>query len=127
MILATLVGIVALVWPSPQVQTVEQIATAAREPERQETPRPAMAAAKPQQPKAKAAAAPEPPPPVVKKMPAPNTTTRRAGPLLQNGLEPPMAITPPDGKAAKPAMPAARPPVPPRPPSASKSRDKNED
>ena len=124
MILATLVGIVALVWPSPQVQTIDEIASVPRDntPRAEPPARPAKPVAKGAQPKAKAAAAPAPAPPaVLKKMPAPNTTTKRAGPLVQNGLEPQVPIKP-DGSGVATAPPVrppglmqGRPQVPPRP------------
>lgn len=124
MILATLVGVVALVWPSPQVQTIEQIASVTKDvAPRAEPPakaaKPAARAAQASK-AAKPAAAPAPPA-IVKKMTAPNTTTRRAGPLLQNGLEvpplgKPLADRAPSDEPPKLAAPAtARPPVPPRP------------
>ncbi len=136
MIFATLVGIVALVWPSPQVQTIEEIASVApASAPRAEAPvRPAKPVAKAAQAKAKPAAPEPPPPPVVKKMPAPNTTTRRAGPLVQNGLEPQVPINRPEDKPVTPPPPrtfgspphpsgsapprsmATRPPLSPRPP-----------
>jgi len=133
-VMATLVGIVALLWPSPQVRSIEEIASAAKEPPRGEAP---AKSAKPgaKQPSSKPAAKPATPAPappaVVKKMPAPNTTTRRAGPLMQNGLEPNpfaglagpggavggAAPPPPLGKpgpAARPINPS-RPAAPPPP------------
>ena len=118
MILATLVGVVALVWPSPQVQTIEQIASVEREAPRAEPARAAKPAAKaPARDKAKPAAAPAPPA-VVAKMPAPNTTTRRSGALMHNGLAPPMEVKPGDNTPDKPATakpPGARPVSPARP------------
>jgi hypothetical protein len=123
MILATLVGIVALVWPSPQVQTIEQIASVTRDvAPRAEAPAKAPKSPAKAQAKAKPAAEPAPPA-VLKKMPAPNTTTRRAGPLLQNGLEVPAVI--PEQKSPPPppsrgGQMTTRPPLPPRPPAATR-------
>lgn len=112
MVMATLVGVVALLWPSPQVRTISEIASVPREEPRVEAPpKPPKPAIKPPQPKTppKPAAAPAAPA-VVRKMPAPNTTTRRAAPVLQNGLEPNMF-----GKPAGQAPDLVPPPAPPRP------------
>ena len=132
MVLATLVGIVALLWPSPEVQTIEQIAAVTRDvaPRTEPPPKPAKPVAKAQGKPAAKPAPPPPPPPVVKQMPAPNTTTHRAGPLVQNGMDqgvfgqlnqPGPGITPPQPPppgAPSPGM-AARPPLtPPHPPTA---------
>jgi hypothetical protein len=128
MVLATLVGVVALVWPSPQVRTIEEIAAPAHEPApKAEAPaKPPKAAAKGGQankPPKPAPALPPPPPPAVKHMPQPNTTTKRAGagPRIENGLAPGIAINP---NAAVPPLPPGmnpgpwgagqHPPVPPR-------------
>jgi hypothetical protein len=124
MIAATLVGVVALLWPSPPVRTIEDIASVEQAaPARAEAPAKAPKAPKPA-PAAKAPAKPAPPP-VVDRMPAANTLAKRAAPVLQNGLQPnlfgkpageaapPAAVAKP---AAKPGAPvSARPVLPPRP------------
>ncbi|HEY2774765.1 MAG TPA: hypothetical protein VGK20_12025 [Candidatus Binatia bacterium] len=143
MVIATLVGIVALVWPSPQVRTIEEIAM----PSAGHTPVPhAEAAGKApknagramqNKPNAKGSAAAgagagktppaaaAPAPTVVTHLPASNTTTRRAAPIIQNGMQPNMFGKPvEDGtrhEGGAPAVPPAKPsllqhPVlPPRP------------
>jgi hypothetical protein len=124
MIAATLAGVVALVWPSPEVQTIEEIAMPARAPApRAEAPqKPAKAAAKAAQP-AKKEAAPPAAPAVVKDMPAPNTTTKRQYSKPDNGMQPsPFSRTGSEsatGRPAeppKPANPSAPHGAPPRPP-----------
>lgn len=123
MIIATLVGVVALLWPSPAVRTIEDIASVEREapPVRAEAPAKAPKAPKPA-PAAKAPAKPVPPP-VVDRMPTANTLAKRAAPVLQNGLQPNLfgkpageAPPPPAAKpAARPGAPvSARPVLPPR-------------
>src|SRR5688572_13609435 len=90
MIAATLAGLVALVWPSPEVQTIEEIAMPARTaPTRAEPPpKPSKPAAKsPQGGKRDTPPAPAPAA-VAKKMPAPNTTTRRQLAQPDNGINP---------------------------------------
>lgn len=127
MIVATLVGVVALLWPSPAVRTIEDIATIQHA---ESAPR-AEPAAKSAKSATKPAAAPKPapkpaaPPSVVQKMPAPTTSARRAAPVLQNGLQPGLLGQPagewakppvPPSAAARPGAPVtARPTVPPRP------------
>jgi hypothetical protein len=121
MVVATLVGLVALLWPSPQVFHVAEDAPPAQvrpaAPPRAEAP-PAKA------PKggAKAAGpkAPEPPP-VAKKVPPQNTTAKRLAPTAPGGMQPNLFGKPgPEG--AKPGAPppkpsgAAKPSAGPRPP-----------
>lgn len=125
MIAATLVGVVALLWPSPPVRTIEDIAPVQREaaPARAEAPPKAPKAPKPA-PAAKAPPKPAPPA-VVDRMPAANTLAKRAAPVLQNGLQPnlfgkPAGERPTPPPAAKPparpgAPVSARPVLPPRP------------
>jgi hypothetical protein len=124
MIGATLIGMVALLWPSPVVRTIEDTAaTVDAAPSRADgagksgkAPKAASAAKPPAKPVA-------PPPAVVGKMPAANTTIRRAAPVLQNGLQPNMfgqpageRPTPPPAPAVRPGAPvSARPVIPPRP------------
>ncbi|MFN2428126.1 MAG: hypothetical protein ABR587_16955, partial [Candidatus Binatia bacterium] len=124
MVGATLAGVVGLLWPSPAVRTIEEIAMPSRAPARAEAPakpKPApKAAAKPVRPEAA-------PPAVVKRMPAQTTATRRAGPLLENGLQPstfgkfPSEREAPGAAPMAPSRPgapaSARPIVPPRPAS----------
>jgi hypothetical protein len=114
MIAATLVGIVALLWPSPQVQTIEEIASVSHDntPRPEPPPRPAKPVAKSAQAKPKPVAAAPAPPAVLKKMPAPNTTTKRAGPLVQNGLEPQAMFPKPDERPKPGTTPPPRPPLP---------------
>jgi len=123
MMVATLAGVVGLLWPSPQVRTIEEIAMPVRNVPRAEpppkTPKPAAkpaAAAKRQEP------APAPPA-VVKRIPAQNTSTKRATPMLENGLQPP-TFGKPEGRGAapgaapsRPGTPGTRPMPPPRPPA----------
>jgi hypothetical protein len=117
MFAATLAGLVALVWPSPQVQTIEEIAAPARTaPARNEpAPKPAKATAARTPPKKEPAPAPAA---VAKKMPAPNTTTRRQLAQPDNGMQPsPLsrakeaqqkaAPTPPDATNAPSRSPGA--------------------
>lgn len=130
MIAATLVGVVALLWPSPPARTIEEIVPAAREAApRVEAPAKAPKTPKPQ-PAAKAPA--KPAPPVVAKMPAANTTAKRAAPVLQNGMQPNIfgkpagegPTPPPPPSAGRPGSPvSARPVLPPRPgPDAGRSK-----
>ena len=130
MVAATLVGVVALLWPSPQQRSIEDLASVSREasPRAEAPPKAAKPSAKPG---AKSAAKPAAavPPAVVKRVPQSNTVTRRGGAMIQNGIQqgpfnqpipesalppaPPGAATPP-----KPGAPvSARPLVPPRPPA----------
>ena len=102
MLVATLAGVVALVWPSPEVRTIEEIAMPARTAPRSEAPaKPAKAA------KAAQAAKPAPkpaapvPPAVAKHVPAPNTTTHRAGPVLEKGMPQNLLGKPAPGAAAR--------------------------
>lgn len=139
MIVATLVGVVALLWPSPTVHTIAQVAPAPREaaPARAEAPaKAAKAAAKAAPAKAAAKpAAPPPPPPVVSHMPSASTLAKRATPQLQNGMGPNLfgrpvgevpnvtpPPTPPPPPGQRPGAPAsARPILPSRPsPEAAK-------
>jgi hypothetical protein len=126
MVVATLAGVVGLLWPSPQVRTIEDIAMPARSAPRAEAPAKAPKAAgkspaKP--PRAEPAAAP---PAVVKRIPPQTTSTKRAGPVLQNGLQPgilsrmPIAPTPDRGGSAGAAPPKPGSTAPPRPPSMSR-------
>jgi hypothetical protein len=134
MIAATLAGLVALVWPSPKVQTIEEIAMPARTaPTRAEpAPKPAKAAAKsPQGGKRDAPPAPAPAA-VARKMPAPNTATRRQLAQPENGMQPspfsklnkdaaqPQKNPPPidTGAPPRPAMPFRPGTTPPREPAA---------
>lgn len=118
MIAATLAGVVALVWPSPEVQVIEEIAMPARAPApRAEAPqKPAKAAANKAPQAAKKEAAPVPA--VVKDMPAPNTTTKRQYAKPDNGMQPsPFSRTGSEGaKPAEPARPPSSHGAPPRPP-----------
>jgi hypothetical protein len=129
MVAATLAGIVALVWPTPPVRTIEEIAMPVRPAPRAETPK----APKPPPKAGPSKATPKPeatpvPPAVLKRMPTSNTTTRRLSPTLENGLQAnsfgtpgqdgiqPMA--PPaigGGVEPPPPPPAGNPPPPPRP------------
>jgi hypothetical protein len=127
MFAATFAGVVALLWPSPEVRTIEEIAMPARPVARPDTPKPKQAANKaPGTAKREAAPAPAA---VVKKMPAPNTTTRRQTAQPENGMQPSplQRLGSPLERAAqaeaakkgtqpppRPAMPA-RPGSPPRP------------
>jgi len=110
MVGATLVGVVALLWPSPEVRSIEDIASAARQPPpRAESPaKPAKPPAKAAQAKAASKAAAEAPPAVVKRIPPQNTSTKRAGPLLQNGLQPGIVINPNVPPTPAPARPASK-------------------
>jgi hypothetical protein len=127
MIAATLAGLVALVWPSPQVQTIEEIAMPVRTaPTRSEpAPKPAKPAAKsPQGGKRDTPPAPAPAT-VAKKMPAPNTTTRRQLAQPDNGMNPTplsnLSKNPPPadtGAPPRPAMPFRPGTTPSREPSA---------
>lgn len=129
MIVATLVGVVALLWPSPDVLTIAEVAPAPREAAapRSEVPARAPKAAKPA-PAAKAPAKPAPAaPPVVSHMPSASTLAKRATPQIQNGMGPnlfgkpvgeapphPSPVPPPPGP--RPGAPvSARPVLPPRP------------
>jgi hypothetical protein len=90
MFAATLAGLVALVWPSPQVQTIEEIAMPVRTAPTRAEPaaKPAKASAK-TPPAAKRNPAPPPAPAAVaKKMPSPNTTTKRQLAQPDNGMQP---------------------------------------
>jgi hypothetical protein len=109
MVAATLAGVVALVWPSPKVQIIEDIAMPVKSaPARAEPPaKPAKAASKPAKRETEPAPAPAA---VVKKMPAPNTTTRRQIAQPDNGMKPS-----PLNRLAEDA--AANPPRPPAPAS----------
>lgn len=137
MIVATLVGVVALLWPSPNVLTIAEVAPAPREAAapRAETPARAPKAAKsaPAAATAPVKPAPPPPPPVVSHMPSASTLAKRATPQIQNGMGPnlfgkpageapphPSPAPPPPGP--RPGAPAsARPVLPPRPaPQAAK-------
>jgi len=141
MVVATLAGVVGLLWPSPSVRTIEEIAMPARSaPARAEAPaKAAKAAGKPAQgakPAARAEAAPAPPA-VVKRMPPQTTSTKRAGAAVpQNGMQPNMLGNPPGegmlgrggpAAAAPPARPGGaitpRPLNPPRPSTEQPSRD----
>lgn len=123
MIAATLVGVVALLWPSPPARTIEEIVPVAREA----APRAEAPAKAPKAPKSPPAAKTpaKPAPPVVAKMPAANTTAKRAAPVLQNGMQPNIfgkpagegpTPPPPPPSAGRPGSPvSARPLLPPRP------------
>jgi hypothetical protein len=90
MVAATLAGLVALVWPSPKVQTIEEIAMPVRTAPTRAEPasKPAKTAAR-TPPAAKREPAPAPTPAAVaKKMPAPNTTTKRQFAKPDNGMQP---------------------------------------
>jgi hypothetical protein len=129
MIAATLVGVVALLWPSPRVQTISQIQTAARDtaPRPEPPSKPVKPAAKtPAKPAAKPTGMPAAPPSVLKKMPSSNTTTERATPgraVPDNGMQPGAFENLRNAQnAGKPPSPQARPPqntrpgnLPPRP------------
>ena len=106
MVIATLAGGSALLWPSPEAPQIEEITAPIRAPKPEASARPAKASAKPEKsPKAaareEAAPAPEPPS-MAKRIPAQNTPTRRAAPTapaVQNGLQPNMFGNPvQDGK-----------------------------
>jgi len=124
MIVATLVGVVALVWPSPTVRTIEDIASLSRDaaPARAEAPAKTPKAAKAAAAKPAPKPAP-PPPPAVAHMPAATTLAKRSAPVLQNGMQPnifgqPVGTPSPAAPSAgpKPGPPAsARPVVSPRP------------
>lgn len=126
MIIATLVGVVALLWPSPTVLTVAEVASPPREaaPARPEaSAKPAKAAAKAgaaaakSAPAAKSTAKPVPAP-VVSHMPTASTLAKRAVPQLQNGMGPNM-FGKPAGEGPKPSVvstpPGAKPGITARP------------
>ena len=120
MMAATLAGVIALAWPSPEVRTIEEIAMPSRAPARAEpAPKPKgqvkAGAAKP--------AKPEPPPEVVKRMPEQTTATKRAGgAVINNGMEansfgkPGETYKPPIIPKPAPGAPAFIPPSRPQPP-----------
>jgi hypothetical protein len=113
MVVATLAGVVALLWPSPPVRTIGEIAMPARGAAvRAEAP---AKAAKSAQGGAKQGARAEPapvPPAVLKRIPLQNTSTKRAGPPVQNGLQPNNSGKPPaEGARLGGQAPAARPPA----------------
>ena len=120
MFAATLAGLVALVWPSPKVQTIEDIAAPARTaPPRAETAAKPAKASQKSPPSAKREPAP-PPAAVAKNMPAPNTTTRRQLAQPENGMQPsPFEAAKEAAKEAARAKPTNPPPAssaaPPRP------------
>ena len=124
MVVATLAGVVALLWPAPPLRTIADLATDARPVAKAEAPaKPIKAGSKAGQGvKASAPAKPTPPPPVAaavaKKVPAPTTLGHRAGPVLQNGLEHDMFGKPIETGTA-PGSPAAGAPIPPRPPGSA--------
>lgn len=124
MMVATLIGAVALVWPSPQVRTIEEIAMTPPVPPRAETAGKSVKPVKPApgaKPPSKAAAA-SAPPAVIKRIPPQNTSTKRAGPLLQNGMEPGLdlgGLKPGDPLPAGTPKPV-KPPWPARPKPAPK-------
>jgi len=90
MVVATLAGVVGLLWPSPAVRTIEDIAMPTRTAPRAEAPAKAPKAAG-KSPAKPARTEPAPAPPaVVKKMPPQTTATKRAGAVPQNGLQPNM-------------------------------------
>lgn len=111
MVAATLAGAVALLWPSPQVPTIEVIAVPEKAPRAEAPARaPKAAASRPTQgAKAPKAEAPEAP---AKRIPPMNTSTRRTEPAINNGLQQPNflgkpAAGPKAGDAAAPSAPAA--------------------
>src|SRR5688572_23878073 len=108
MFAATLAGLVALVWPSPEVQTIEEIAAPARTaPARSEpAPKPAKATAAKTPPASKKEPAPAPAT-VAKKMPAPNTTTRRQLAQPDNGMQPSPLSRVKEAQKAAPTPPGA--------------------
>lgn len=127
MFAATLAGVVALLWPTPPVRTIDEITMPARPATRPEPPsKPPKQAAKPSPPKPKPA-----PPAVVDRMPQQNTTTRRGAAVPQNGLQPNMFGQPTGAgvldRGAPPSAPApaitARPTTPPPPPAPPVSQD----
>ena len=132
MAVATLAGVVALIWPGPSVRTIEEISLPVRPAPRAEAPARPNKAAKPA--KSSSRNTPKPAPPaVVERMPRQNTATRRAAPVLQNGLQPTMNLGNPDamgagkGTPAPPGAPVAiRPLHPARPPAANPSTDARE-
>ena len=121
MFAATLAGLVALVWPSPKVQTIEEIAAPARTaPPRAETAAKPAKAAQKSPSSAKREPASPPPAAVAKKMPAPNTTTRRQFAQPENGMQPsPFEAAKEAAREAERAKPPNPPPssaaAPPRP------------
>lgn len=132
MVAATLVGVVALLWPSPQQRSIEELASVTHEapPRAEAPPKASKPSAKPGARSAsKPAAAAAAPPAVVKRVPQSNTVTKRGGAMIQNGIQqgpfnqpiPESALPPaPPGAviAPKPGAPVtARPLVPPRPPA----------
>src|SRR6187402_2003305 len=89
MFAATLAGLVALVWPSPQVQTIEEIAMPVRTAPPRAEPPPKAAKQSAKTPQKREAQPPAPPvPAAVKNMPAPNTTTKRQLAQPENGMQP---------------------------------------
>lgn len=107
MAVATLTGVVALLWPSPTVRTIEEIAMPVRPPRAEAPAKQPKAAAK----AAASAKAAKPAPPAVLNRVAPrNTATKRAAPVLQNGLQPNMF-----GKPAGQGVGSGGPPTSPPP------------
>lgn len=106
MVAATLAGAVALLWPSPQVPTIEEIAMPEKAPRAEAPARaPKAAAARPAQgAKAPKAEAPEP---AAKRIPPMNTSTRRTEPVVTNGLQQPNFLGKPPGDAKAAADPKA--------------------
>lgn len=129
MAVATLAGVVALLWPGPSVRTIEEISMPARPAPRAEVPARPNKATKPA--KSSSRNTPKPAPPaVVERMPRQNTATRRAAPVLQNGLQPTMNLGNPDAIRAGNGTPrppvAIRPLHPARPPAANSPTDARE-
>jgi hypothetical protein len=117
MFAATLAGVVALVWPSPQVQTIEEIAMPVRTaPPRAEPPPKAAKATAKTPPSARREPPAPAPPAVVKKMPAPNTTTRRQLAQPDNGMQPsPLNRIAEEAARTPPPAPSGPKTAPPRP------------
>lgn len=131
MFAATLAGVVALLWPTPPVRTIEEIAM----PTRPAPARPEPPAKQPKQASKPPAPKPPPakpaPPAVVGRMPQQNTTTRRGAAVPENGLQPNTASPsrpgvpdrgPPPPKPVitpRPVNPSSPPPPPSAPPDAA--------
>lgn len=108
MIMATLAGVVGLLWPSPPVRTIQEIAMPARGGGKKAGRPAARTPSKPPRPRA----AP-PAPPVVRRMPSHTTSSRRGAAVPQNGMQPSPFAQLSTRDSAEPSRPAAAQPRPP--------------